>query len=72
MTGAFSIRNEANEQSAAVRAIWWRLAELVAPEPERPPGAQFTRHQADNIWAFSGPRDKLEVERPYLIEWQFT
>ena len=52
--------------------VWRQLAELVAPQPDRPPAAQFARHQADNIGTFSRPRDELEIERPDLVERQLT
>ena len=54
MTSAFGVGDEVDEQHVAIGAIRRPLAELVAPEPERPPGAQFVRRQADNVRALSG------------------
>ena len=72
VAGAFSIRHEADEQCAVICLVWRQLAELVAPEPDRPPAAHFTRGQADDIGTFSRPRDELEIERPDFVERQLT
>ena len=37
---------------------------MIPPQPERPPGAQFARYQADDIRPLSRLWNKLEVEQP--------
>ena len=72
MTGAFSVPNEVDEQHTSIGTVWRLFAKLVPPEAERPPGAQLVRGQADDIRAFSWPRDKLEVVRPNFFERQLS
>ena len=68
MAGAFGVGNEVDEQHTGIGAIRRLLAELVTPQPERPPGAQFVRDQADDVRVFSRLRDKFEVVQPDFIE----
>ena len=68
MAGAFGIGDEVDEQHIAVGAVGRARAELVTPQPERPPGAQFVRCQADDVRTFSRPRDELEVVQPDFVE----
>ena len=70
MAGTFSVGDEADEQNFAVGPVWRLLAEFVAQQPERPPGAQLLRHQADDVRVFSWLRNELEVMQPDLVERQ--
>ena len=69
---ALGVGDEANEQRAAVGAIWRLLAELVAPQPERLPRAQLMRYEADDIGTLSRLRDELEVVQPDFVEGQLS
>jgi hypothetical protein len=68
MAPKLRVGDEANEQRAIVDAIGRRGAELVAPQAERPPRAQFVRCEADDVRALSGLRDELEVDEHHLFE----
>ena len=72
MTGAFSVPHEVDEQYASIGTVRRLFAKLIPPEAERPPGAQLVRGQADDIRAFSWPRNKLEVVRPNFFERQLS
>ena len=68
VAGAFCVCDEADEQRAAIGPIRGLLAKFVAPELERPPGAQLASGKTDDVWALAGPRDELEVVQPDLLE----
>ena len=70
MASAFGVGDEVDEQHTAVGPIRRLLAELVAPQPDRPPGAQLMRCQTDDIGTLARPRDELEVVQPDLVEWK--
>ena len=72
MAGALGVGDEADEQHVAVGPIWRLIAEFVAPQPERPPGAQFVRRQADDVRVLAWLRDELEVVQPDLVERQIS
>jgi hypothetical protein len=72
VAGALGIGNEADEQHAAIGSIGRLLAELVAPKPEGPPGAQFVRYQADDIGVFTWLGDEFEVVEPDFFEGQVS
>jgi hypothetical protein len=44
------------------------FAKFVAPELERPAGAQLASGKTNDVWALAGPRDELEVVQPDLLE----
>ncbi len=70
MARAFRISDEVDEQHAVIGTIWWPFAELVTPQPEPPPGAQFVRGQADDIRMFSWLRNKFKIVQPDFLEGQ--
>ena len=72
VAGAFGVGGEADEQHAAIDSVRRTLAKPIAPEPERPPGAQLVRHQADDIGVLPWPRDKLKIVQPDFFKRQLT
>ena len=68
MAAALGGRGEADEQCAVVRAVGWRRSELILPELDAPPGAQFIRTQAEHVRVLAGPGNKFEIDEPYFLE----
>ena len=68
MAGAFGSGGEINKQYFLVGTTWRMLAELVPPQTERPPRAQFARYEADNIRMFAWLRDEFEIVQPDFFE----
>ena len=72
MAGAFGVGDEIYEQRVAVGAVGRQRTELIAPQPKRPPRAQFVRGEADDIGALSWLWNKLKVMQPDFLEGQLS
>ena len=72
VAGYFGVGDEVDEKHPVVGAVRRLRAEFVAPQLDRPPAAQFTRGQADDVGTFSRPRDELEIVQPDFVERQLT